>query len=116
MRAQLAAIGANVVAHHGDCIGADAQFHAIARELGWRVAVYPGPEGDGDRAGCDHDELRAPLTHMKRNKALVLESHRVMAVPADMTPQPHGGTWKTIEMARKAKKPLVIVFPDGSVG
>jgi hypothetical protein len=52
---------------------------------------------------------------MKRNKAIVAEAHRVMAVPKDMTAQPYGGTWKTIEMARKAKKPLVIVFPDGSV-
>jgi hypothetical protein len=115
MRDLLSALGPFVVVHHGDCIGADAQLHAIARARGWRVVVHPGPDGDNDRAGCDHDELRAPLTHMKRNKAIVVESHRVMAVPKHMTAQPYGGTWKTIEMTRKAKKPLVIVFPDGSV-
>jgi len=38
----------------------------------------------------------------------------MLAAPRDMTEQEHGGTWKTIGMARKAKKPLVIVFPDGS--
>lgn len=114
LRSELAKLGANVVAHHGDCIGADAQFHALARELGWRVVVHPPVGDDDDRARCDHDELRAPLTHMKRNKAIVLESQRMIAVPRDMTEQPHGGTWKTVVMARKAKKPLVIVLPDGT--
>lgn len=112
---ELAQRAGAVVAHHGDCIGADAQFHAAARELGWRVVVHPPVDDDDDRARCDHDELRDPLTHMKRNKSIVLESQLMMAVPRDMTQQPHGGTWKTAVMAQKAKRPLVIVLPDGSV-
>jgi len=51
---------------------------------------------------------------MKRNKAIVAEAHVMLAAPRDMTEQQYGGTWKTIGMTRKAKKPLVIVFPDGT--
>ncbi len=102
------------VAHHGDCIGADAQFHALARELRWRVVIHP-PVDDADRARCVGDESRDPLTHMKRNKAIVTEVSFMLAAPYDMTEQEHGGTWKTIRMARKAKRPLVIAFPDGSI-
>ena len=72
------------------------------------------PVDDADRARCDHDELREPLTHMKRNKAIVTEAQLMMAVPRDMTEQEYGGTWKTVGMARKQKKALVIVFPDGT--
>jgi len=100
-------------AHHGDCVGADAQFHALARELGWSVLIHP-PVDDSERARCIGDETREPLTHMKRNKAIVTEAAFMLAVSYDMTEQEYGGTWKTIRMARKAQKPLVIVFPDGS--
>jgi hypothetical protein len=100
-------------AHHGDCVGADAQFHALARELAWSIVIHP-PVDDSERANCSGDQRRDPLTHMKRNKAIVTESHLMLAIPRDMTEQQFGGTWKTIGMSRKAKKPLVIVFPDGT--
>src|SRR5262245_13605371 len=102
-----------VTAHHGDCVGADAQFHAIARALKWRIVIHP-PVDDSERARCEGDESRAPLTHMKRNKAIVDAATLMLAAPYQMTEQELGGTWKTIRMARKAKKPLVIVFPDGT--
>lgn len=38
-------IGGNVelrvVAHHGDCIGSDYSFHAIARQYGCAVCIHP---------------------------------------------------------------------------
>jgi hypothetical protein len=39
----------------------------------------------------------------------------MLAAPYVPTEQTHGGTWRTIGLARKAKKPLVIVLPDGSI-
>lgn len=103
----------DVTAHHGDCVGSDAQFHAIARALRWRVVIHP-PVDDTDRAHCQGDDAVPPLTHMKRNKAIVTAATLMLATPYDMTEQELGGTWKTIRMARKAKRPLVIVFPDGT--
>jgi len=111
---ELAAHGP-LVGHHGDCIGSDGEFHDLCRELHGRVVIHPGPDTDPDHAGKVADERVEALTHMKRNKQLVLAATAVIATPFEMTEQELGGTWKTIGMARKARRPLAIVFRDGSV-
>ena len=103
-----------VTGHHGDCVGADAEFHALLRELGHRVIGHP-PVDDEHRAWCQFDDQVEPLTHMKRNRAIVAIAHIMIGAPFEMTAQERGGTWLTIKMARKAGKPLVIVFPDGTL-
>lgn len=42
-------------AHHGDCMGADKQFHELAKELGATVIVVHPPEDDKKRAFCKGD-------------------------------------------------------------
>ena len=105
-----------VVIHHGDCIGADAEFHAMMRRFtGIAAIVLHQPTDSTHRAFCKFDESRAPLPYLKRNKAIVSESERMIATPAEMSEQPRGGTWATIRMTRNVNKPLVIVWPDGRV-
>lgn len=106
---------AGLTFHHGDCVGADAEFHAIIRRDlgGWIVGHLP--VDTTHRAYCDFDETREPLKHIKRNAEIVKASSIVFATPYEMEQQEHGGTWRTIGMARKAKRELVIIFPDGSV-
>ena len=29
------------ILHHGDCLGADAEFHVIAEEFGFRIHIHP---------------------------------------------------------------------------
>lgn len=90
-------------AHHGDCVGADAELHELARAAGLRVVIHPGPPDDlAHQAGCAGDERREPMTHMRRNRAIVDAADLVIAAPFEDEPQERGGTWKTIEMARKA--------------
>src|SRR6266567_5158831 len=111
----LAAAG-GFVAHHGDCIGADAEFHDLCRELPQSfIVVHPGPPDDlPNQAGRVGDERRVPLPHMRRNKNIVMASTVIIAALFELTQQEHGGTWRTIEMARKAKHPLAIVSCDGA--
>jgi hypothetical protein len=52
---------------------------------------------------------------MRRNKNIVMASTVMIAAPFETAEQTHGGTWRTIEMARKAKRPLAIVWRDGAV-
>jgi len=103
-----------VTCHHGDCIGADADFHKIARGLGFWVVGHI-PSDDTHRAFCDFDEVREPLTYMKRNRAIVDVASVVLATPFEMTEQARGGTWSTIRMARRAGRETVVVLPDGAV-
>ena len=103
------------VAHHGDCIGADAEFHDLCRELPQSfIVVHPGPlDHLPNQAGRVGDERRVPLPHMRRNKNIVMASTVMIAAPFELTQQEHGGTWRTIDMARTAKRPLAIVSPGG---
>lgn len=102
------------VAHHGDCKGADAQFHAGAKKLGARVVGHP-PTDPTHRAFCDFDEARPAAPYLTRNQAIVDAADLMFATPREMTEQQRGGTWATIRMARRARKPIFVVLPDGSV-
>lgn len=106
-----------LVAHHGECDGGDAQFHRMLVEIRrapdpWRagpirIVVHPGPVGGRHRGDCEidpklGDELLDHLPYMKRNAAIVAASQVMVAAPFEDEPQPRGGTWATIGMARRA--------------
>lgn len=113
--------GGAFYAHHGDCVGADAEFHDICSTFCGRalVTVHPGPVGDLS-AGCQGVERRQPAPHMARNRAIVSASDIVIAAPLESAPQPSGGTWSTIRMALKALRAgklqaLYVVGRDGAL-
>lgn len=113
------------VAHHGDCVGADAQFHEIVlwgfRPLGSWIDVHPGPAGDRHRAySSGYDRIHDPQHHMARNRAIVAVSNIMIAAPFEPTPQKRGGTWATIRMALRALRAgklrdLYVVGRDGKL-
>jgi hypothetical protein len=91
------------VAHHGDCVGADAEFHDICGTFCGRaiVEIHPGPLSDLS-AGCRGTTRHKPMSHMKRDAAIVAASSVMIAAPFEDEPQDRGGTWATIGMARRA--------------
>lgn len=133
------------VAHHGMCIGGDAQFHAICRAFGPRVRIvgHPGISSDGSadhRADVECDEVREPLPHMKRNATIVSEvasgppdgvmpgivlppgcaTGVMIAMPFESDPQPRGGTWATTFMALRKWRAnrlaaLHVIAPNGEL-
>ena len=104
-----------LTAHHGDCVGADAEFDAVARDIGARIIVHPGRSVRGGeesyRAFCRGDEILTPLGHFARNREIVAESDVMIATPYEATRQERGGTWYTIDRAERSGKPLAIVLP-----
>lgn len=102
------------VFHHGDCIGADAEAHTIAVELGMKIVIHP-PVDERHRAFCTgHVEIRAALSHFARNRAIVDESEILLVGPLQMERQPYGGTWYTHDYGLKRAKKVMLVLPDGS--
>ena len=99
---------------HGGCCGGDEQFHRICKKLGWEIDVLPGPEVVEAPYFQDADYIYPPEKHMRRNKSIVTSASWMYGAPYEMEEQERGGTWRTIYMARKAKKPLTIVYPDGT--
>lgn len=119
---------------HGDCVGADDDFDQICFELGI----------DRNSRPCTLTKFRAhterrkpkpafetadPAAPMVRNKAIVDDAWLMIACPCDGEPDAPGpalvapegpssqrsGTWATVRMSRRAKKPIYIVFPSGLV-
>jgi hypothetical protein len=100
--------------HHGDCIGADAEFHDL---LGRRNAVrIVHPPIDGThRANVAHYEfIHPPKTHFARNRDIVIATSVLIGAPCELIEQPRGGTWYTIRYAIKQGSPVYIVWPDGT--
>lgn len=97
-------------AHHGDCKGADAQFHGIMQELGTRIVVHP-PSVSGCRAYCSSEDIKSPRPFLDRNHDIVNGSDVLLAFPATKHEELRSGTWATIRYAKKVNKPVYIFEP-----
>lgn len=99
---------------HGDCIGADADFHKICVEQEIPVECRPCTF-DSLRAKTGAKERAAPTTPMVRNRAIVDDAFVMFACPPNDIPIRKGsGTWATIRYTKKRNKPLVTIFPNGT--
>lgn len=99
---------------HGDCIGADAEFHALVRTLSpkTRIDIYPGAEeGHPKRAGCDGDYIGIVRPPLARNKLMVLRTDMLIAAPKEVLEILRSGTWATIRYARELNRDIRMVLP-----
>ena len=103
--------------HHGDCIGADSQFHDSVLLLPTTTWIETHP--------CTLTKLRAyrkadvvhPVRIPKdRNKDIVRACDLVIAAPKlPPAESPRSGTWQTVRLALSFKKPVTVIWPDGTV-
>ena len=63
--------------HHGDCIGADAEFYALAEQAGALLVIHP-PTDESQRAFCQGDRLRPAKDHLARNRQIVDETEALI--------------------------------------
>jgi hypothetical protein len=96
--------------HHGDCVGADAEAHEIARTLGAVVISHP-PDKDDRRAFCGADEMLPPAPYLMRNRAIVDSVKVLVAAPASDHEVLRSGTWATVRYARKRGVLVLVVGP-----
>lgn len=101
-------------AHHGNCIGADELFHNACVNYRIRTIGHPCciPRM---QAQCRTDETRAALPPLERNQKIVDACDELIATPNTLQEELRSGTWATIRRARKAGKPIKIIFPGGTV-
>ncbi len=103
-----------LVAAHGDCVGADADFHSIAQQFGAYIVGHP-PTDSSLRAWCDFDQMRQPLAYIRRNKNIVTESNVMIAAPPTDDILFRGGTWTTIHEAIRQGRPMAVCLPTQGV-
>lgn len=103
--------------HHGDCIGADAEAHAIVREHPAHTIIIHPPKDSAHRAYCQGDVARAPKTHFARNRDIVEETQETVGTPwQNQQPDPpQGGTWYTILYSEKRDHITHTIWPDGTI-
>lgn len=104
---------APVWVHHGDCVGADAEFHHAAQAVGAQVMIHP-PSDPKLRAGLVGDDIAEEKPYLDRNRDIVHAADVLIATPKETTGATKGGTWYTVKYARKQGRKVVIVWPDGS--
>ena len=91
--------------HQGDCVGADADAHRVAVELGIFTVCHP-PEKHELRAYTIPNEMRKPKSYFARNRNIVDETDLLLGFPSKRSPR-LGGTWYTIDYALKKNKPVI---------
>ncbi len=99
--------------HHGDCIGADTDFHNICSSLKIKIVIHP-PDNDSMRSFCKSDIILPQKKYLARNHDIIDETDMLIAFPATKEEILRSGTWSTIRYARKKNKKIFIIFPDGS--
>ena len=103
-------------AHHGDCQGADAEFHELATAGGIETVIHP-PEDDKLRAWCRGDMVLLAKPYLERNKDIVDLVDVLVACPKEAK-EPRikrgSGTWQCIGYARRVGRRTLIVWPDGT--
>jgi len=104
--------------HHGDCIGADEQSHELMQEYVSQIIIHP-PINGSKRAFCKKSDwgdpkILDPKEYIARNHDIVNAVDLMIATPAEFDEQLRSGTWATIRYAKKIKRDLVIIYPDGS--
>lgn len=105
---------ARVEFHHGDCIGADAEAHAIAVELKCTVVVHP-PDNDAARAfvkGTGIIRWEDPLPYIVRNHRIVDATKVLVATPHTNTEQLRSGTWATVRYAVSKRRKVLLMLPQ----
>lgn len=100
-------------ARHGDCIGADSDFHEICKAMNIKTYIHP-PTNSSKRAFCVGDFKYEPKPYLERNKDIVRGSQVLIATPKSEE-ELRSGTWSTIRYARKLEREIYIIFPSGEM-
>ena len=103
-------------AHHGMCIGADAQFHELIRKLypKCRIIGHP-PVNESRMAKIKCDALWQPDNYLTRDRHIVHQVGALIATPSTFNPTPYSGTWYTVQYALSLDIPVYVIKPDGNV-
>jgi hypothetical protein len=108
-------VGKDNWVHHGDCVGADAQFNEIARSIYYVPKKHPASDvAEEKKAHCDCEAYQAKPA-LERNHDIVDLAEIMLACPKAHSEELRSGTWATIRYTKKVKKPLAIIYPDGAI-
>lgn len=103
---------------HGDCVGADEEFHNIIIGIRGFTGSTPvirtlPPSNEKYRANCNADIIDPPQDYLKRDRELAELCDRLIACPKESNERLRSGTWSTVRYARIRGKIIYLVLPNG---
>lgn len=102
--------------HHGDCEGADKQFHNLVvnkfKKTHTNLIFIHPPDNPKYRAFCKEGTILPEKPYLERNKDIVDSSSLLITTPHkdDEINKQRSGTWSTIRYAKKQKKDIIIII------
>jgi hypothetical protein len=102
-------------ARHGDCIGADAEFHLMAVNARIpRIVIHP-PDNPKRRAFCDGPNVTIlpEKPYLVRDHDMVDAISFLLATPETVREIQRSGTWATVRYARKVHRDHRVIYPNG---
>jgi hypothetical protein len=105
------------VVHHGDCIGADSQFHDSVLLLPQPAKIEAHPCNlTRFRAYRKADVVHPVKIPKDRNRDIARACDLLIAAPKlPPAESPRSGTWQTVRTALSYNKPVAVIWPDGTV-
>ncbi len=100
--------------HHGDCIGADTEFHNVVVSVCSTAKIIIHPPNNASKRAFNSGFVLCEKPYLTRNKDIVNAVDMMIAMPKGEETV-RSGTWSTVRYARKIGKPVVIIYPDGTV-
>jgi hypothetical protein len=108
--------GKKITVIHGDCVGADEDFHNICQSISEDIIIriYPGynkfeNENNKLRANCKGDYIAKSRPYLDRNRDIVNDCDILIGCPKSNVEEQRSGTWYTIRYARKIEKQSIVI-------
>ena len=99
-------------AHHGDCIGADTQFHLIVSSYFPQIKIFIHPPfAHKKRSFCPGGTVLPKRQYLDRNHDIVDACSILIATPKEAEEVLRSGTWATIRYARKVGRECRVIHP-----
>ena len=102
----------NITVMHGDCVGADTDFHNLCveykktRQIQIQIHIFP-PIDNKLRAFNNGDLIMSPKPYLKRNEDMVKKCDILIACPTNKDKEVlRSGTYATIRKAIKLNKTI----------
>ncbi len=108
--------------HHGCCVGADEDAAFVVAHVNANTGTKTKRVGHpptnrslmSSHKEMIAEEFREPLPYLVRNRVIVDETAAMLACPKGPE-ELRSGTWSTVRYARRLKRPITIIWPDGEV-
>ena len=94
--------------HHGDCVGADAEAHDIAKLRRYKTIAHP-PTIENKRAFKAADIILEAKKYLDRNQDIAEVCDVLIAAPLTDKEVLRSGTWSTIRKAKKLNKEVIML-------